>query len=84
MSFVRLIGSRTTDNLAINWQNFVQVEVQLKFAFSIQPLVFDYFFRSVNKNKSNKVAKRKNSNKPVRVKLFLLALSYCSFTDISK
>jgi len=37
LSFVRLNWSRTTDNLAINWQNFAQVELQLKFAFRIRP-----------------------------------------------
>jgi len=29
---------RTTDKLAINWQNFAQVELHLGFAFRIRPL----------------------------------------------
>jgi len=36
LSFVRLSPEprdRTADKLAINWQNFAQVELQLKFAF---------------------------------------------------
>jgi len=33
-----------TDKLAINWQNFAPVRIQLKFAFIIRPLVF---FRQV-------------------------------------
>jgi len=28
------------DKLAINWQNFAQVGLKLKFAFSIRPLVW--------------------------------------------
>jgi len=34
--FVRLSWGRTTDKYAINWQNFAQVELQLKFAFRIR------------------------------------------------
>jgi len=35
LSFVSLGWSRTTDKLAINWQSFVQVRLQFKFAFVI-------------------------------------------------
>jgi len=35
LSFIRLSWSKTTDKLAINWQNFAQVGLQLKFAFKI-------------------------------------------------
>jgi len=38
LSFVRLILGRTTDKLAINWQNFAQVGLQLKFALRIRLL----------------------------------------------
>jgi len=31
---------RTTDKLAISWQNFSQVGLQLKLTFRIRPLVF--------------------------------------------
>jgi len=33
LSFVRLSWGRTTDKLAINWQDFAQVGLELKFAF---------------------------------------------------
>jgi len=35
LSFVSLSCSRIVDKLAINWQNFVRVRLQLKFAFII-------------------------------------------------
>jgi len=37
LSFVSLSWSRTTYKLAINWQNFARVRLQLKFAFIIWP-----------------------------------------------
>jgi len=33
LSFVGLSWSRITDKLAINWQNFARVQLQLKFAY---------------------------------------------------
>jgi len=38
LSFVKSILSSTADKLAINWKNFAQVGLQLKFAFRIQLL----------------------------------------------
>jgi len=40
--FVRLGWGRTTDKLSINWQNFAQVGLQLKFGFRIRP-----YFQSI-------------------------------------
>jgi len=37
--FVSLSWSKITDKLAIKWQNFARVLLQLKFAFIIRPLV---------------------------------------------
>jgi len=37
LSFVSLSWSIITDKLAINWQNFARVRLQLKFAFIIDP-----------------------------------------------
>jgi len=34
LSFVRLSWDRITDKVAINWQGFVYVQLQLKFDFS--------------------------------------------------
>jgi len=31
-----ILWVRTTEKLSVNWQNFVQVELQLKFAFRIR------------------------------------------------
>jgi len=39
MSFVRFSWVKTTYKLAINWQNFAQVELQLKFVLRIRSLV---------------------------------------------
>jgi len=39
LSFVRLNWNRIKDDFAINWQNFAQVRLQLKFAFRIRPIV---------------------------------------------
>jgi len=36
LSFVYLRWSRTTDKLAINYQNFALVQLQLKFAFIVR------------------------------------------------
>jgi len=36
LSFVSLSWSKITDKLAINWQNFARVRIQLKFAFIIR------------------------------------------------
>jgi len=33
--FIKLSWGRTTDKLEINWKNFAQVGLQLKFAFRI-------------------------------------------------
>jgi len=35
-----------TDKLAINWQNFARVRLQLEFAFIIRPSVLSYVYRS--------------------------------------
>jgi len=40
LSFVILSWSRITDKLAINWQNFTPVQLQLKFALIIRPWYF--------------------------------------------
>jgi len=40
LSFVRLSRGKLTVKLAINWQNFAQVRLQLKFTFRIIPLSF--------------------------------------------
>jgi len=40
LSFVTLSCGRTTHKLAINWQNFSQIGLQLKYAFRIRPLKF--------------------------------------------
>jgi len=45
LSFVSLSWIRITDKLAINWQNFARVRLQLKIAFIIRPylkLLSDY------------------------------------------
>jgi len=37
LSFVKISWGKITEKLAINWQNFAQVALQLKFAFIIRP-----------------------------------------------
>jgi len=36
LSIVRLSWGRNTDKLEINWQNLIQVRLQLKFAFRLR------------------------------------------------
>jgi len=44
LSFVSLSWSGITDKLAINWQNFSRVPLQLKFAFIIRTKVLNFQF----------------------------------------
>jgi len=56
LSFVRLSWIRITDKLAIHWQGFAQVRLQLKLALSLSlnfSLNFIFEIRGKNKMRSN-------------------------------
>jgi len=50
LNFVRLSWGRTMDKLQTNWQNIAQVGLQLKFAFRMQLLAYEFISSVSNFN----------------------------------
>jgi len=57
LSFISLSWSRITDKLAINWQNFARVRLQLKFAFNLLLIVFLNYFKKIQLKMILKITK---------------------------
>jgi len=67
LSFVILIWGRTIDKLAIHWQNFARVGLQLKFAFKIRSLVFNLVFSSLSLTTSKISPRKQLLSRPYRL-----------------